>query len=336
MRALALAAPGATASEGALRLRLVERPTPQPARGEVLIRVEAAPCNPSDLGFLSGSYSIERPLPAVPGFECSGVVVASGGGLFAALLRGRRVATGGQGSGDGTWAEYYVAQAQRCVPLLPGVDFEQGSSLLVNPMTALGLLYRARLHGSRAIIQNAAASQLAGMIRALSAERRIPVINIVRRPEQADSVRKSGVTHVLDSTAPGFHQELSALAAELNATTAFDAVGGALTGELLASIPSGGQVIAYGGLSGENPSHLDSTDIVFRGKSVTGFHLGRHVEEIGMRATLADALRVQRAVRRGAIRLDVRVRVGLAEAPAAISAYALSMSEGKVLILPRR
>ncbi len=335
MRALELLSPGANAEEGAKNLRVCEKPVPQPGRGEVLVRVEAAPCNPSDLGFLSGSYEIDRPLPAVPGFECSGVVVAASG-LPGSLLVGRRVTTGGQGRGDGTWAEYFRAPVMQVIPLLPGVDFEQGCALIVNPMTAFGLLTRAEEHGSRAIIQNAAASQLGGMVRALAAERRTPVIDIVRRAEHVLRLRSTGAQYVLDSSAPGFSEELARLAGELGATTAFDAVGGSMTAVLLGALPPTGQVIVYASLSGEPISNIESRDVVFRGKSVTGFHLGRHVAEIGMGGAMRDAWRVQRAVRRGTIRMDIRTRVSLEEAPDAIASYARSMTDGKVLILPAR
>ncbi len=335
MRALELTRYAPSPAEIPSALRLVEKPVPRPGPGQVLVRVEASPCNPSDLSFLAGSYETERKAPAVAGFECSGVVVASGPGLMGMFLRGRRVACATQGAGDGTWAEYCIVDAPNCLPLLPGVDFEQGSALIVNPLTAVGLLSRVREHKSSGLIQNAAASQLGRMILAFAKQRGLEVINIVRRKEQGDALRKLGAAHILDSSSPGFADELRSLATRLRASTALDAVGGPMTGLLLSAVPPGGQVITYGILSGESPGGFDEKDIVFRGKMFTGFHLGRHAAMRGMFKTMGDALGVQRAVKKGIIRMDVRGRTTLENAPQAVAGYAAQMTDGKVIIQPQ-
>ena len=109
-------------------LAVVEIPVPQPGPGEVLVRIHASPINPSDLLFIRGIYGFQKPLPAVPGFEGSGTVVAAGSGILPALLKGRRVACTAADSNvpGGTWAEYLVTSAQLCVPLQKHVDMEQG------------------------------------------------------------------------------------------------------------------------------------------------------------------------------------------------------------------
>lgn len=335
MRALELTRHAAKPEEIEAALRVVEKPVPKPGPGQVLVRVEASPCNPSDLSFLAGTYETERKAPAVPGFECSGVVVAADAGVMGMFLRGRRVACATQSAGDGTWAEYCIVDAPNCLPLLSGVDFEQGSALIVNPLTAVGLLSRVRAHKSPALIQNAAASQLGKMILALAGKEGIEVINIVRREEQAHALRKLGARHVLDSSQPGFVSELAVLAGRLRASTALDAIGGPMTGLLLGAVPPGGQVITYGILSGEPPSGFNEKDIVFRGKTFTGFHLGRHTAARGMLKTMGDAIGVQRAVKKGIIRMDIRARLTMENAPRAIAAYAAQMSDGKVIILPQ-
>src|SRR5436190_34974 len=123
---------------GSLVLR--EIPVPRPQARQVLIRMAAAPINPSDLGSLAGmSYSGKRQFPFTPGLEGSGTVIAVGAGLMPRLLNGRRVACSALLKGDGTWAEYMVTSAQSCVPLNKSVSFEQGATLLVNPLSALAI-----------------------------------------------------------------------------------------------------------------------------------------------------------------------------------------------------
>src|SRR2546426_309890 len=111
MRAILLCAYHENPVEAIAGLKLVERPMPTPARGQVLVKIEAAPCNPSDLLLLQGKYGALKTLPTVPGWEGAGTVVASGGGWLAGWLQGKRVACGLQGDRDGTWAEYAVAKA---------------------------------------------------------------------------------------------------------------------------------------------------------------------------------------------------------------------------------
>ena len=125
-------------------LRVARRSVPRPGPGQVLVRIEAAPCNPSDLLFLQGLYGVSKALPTAPGWEGAGTVVSSGSGWLGRRLVGKRVACAGQGAGDGTWAQYFVANAAECVPLKRQLPIEQAASLFINPFTAMGLLDTAR------------------------------------------------------------------------------------------------------------------------------------------------------------------------------------------------
>src|SRR5512138_1507407 len=166
-------------------LELVERPVPQPSRGQVLVWMRAAPINPNDLMALDGTYEVKRVVGSIAGFEGSGTVVATGGGVLAGFLRGREVACMADGT-DGTWAEYAVVDAIKCAPLRAGTDPDQAAMLLTNPMTASVLVQLARREGHRAVVQTAAAGALGKMIFRLATRRGITVINVVRRAEQAE------------------------------------------------------------------------------------------------------------------------------------------------------
>jgi NADPH:quinone reductase-like Zn-dependent oxidoreductase len=160
------------------------QPVPKPGPGPVLVRMAAAPINPSDLGFLKGSYGFQKPFPIVPGLEGSGTVCAVGPGVFPRLLMGRRVAC--SAPPGGTWAEYLVTSAKTCFPLLQNLSLEQGSTLIVNPMTALAFFDIAKQGKHAAIVSNAAASALGRMILRLGQINHVPIIHIVRRQEQLE------------------------------------------------------------------------------------------------------------------------------------------------------
>src|SRR5205085_1343735 len=113
-------------------LSVEKLPLPALRRGDVLVKIAAAPINPSDLVFLKNRYGIQKKLPVVPGFEGSGTVVAAHG-RPGRMLVGKRVAVRAPESGHGTWAQYMVCPAASCIPLLRGVTLEQGASLYVNP-----------------------------------------------------------------------------------------------------------------------------------------------------------------------------------------------------------
>ena len=108
MRAVRLESYHEDLTEAIRSLQVVDHPVPRPGRGQVLVKIEAAPCNPSDLVFLQGKYGILKKLPSVPGWEGSGTVVASGGGFIARYLKNKRVACSVQGDCNGTWAEYLL------------------------------------------------------------------------------------------------------------------------------------------------------------------------------------------------------------------------------------
>jgi len=127
------------------KLECREIPVPRHGPNQVLIRMAAAPFNPSDLGAMMGAtYGGVRKFPFTPGIEGSGTVVESGAGFLPRFLKGRRVACSAMLSGDGTYAEYMVTSAKLCMPLNRNVSLEQGSMLLVNPLSALAIFEIAR------------------------------------------------------------------------------------------------------------------------------------------------------------------------------------------------
>ena len=243
---------------GELEISLVDVPTPEPADDEVVVRIEAAPINPSDLGLLVGAADMstakasgtkESPIitAKVPdgamramgarldqslpvGNEGAGVVIKTGSSDAAKALMGKTVAM----IGGAMYAQYRTLKARDCQPLPEGTTAAEGASWFVNPFTALGMTETMRREGHKALVHTAAASNLGQMLNKICIKDGIGLVNIVRSKEQAEILHKIGAKHVVDSSAPSFLDDLTNALVETGATIAFDAIGGGkLAGDIL-------------------------------------------------------------------------------------------------------
>ena len=320
-----------SAYNGLDALEVVQKPVPRPQQGQILVKVEAAAINPSDLMFIRNLYGFSKPLPTVPGFEASGVVMA-GEGAYGRWLVGKRVACGVQQTGDGTWAQYVLVDTMMCLPLLKRVSFEQGAMLLVNPFTAWGLVERARAEGHRAVVQSAASSALGRMVLHLAKRFKLPMIHVVRRDKQVKLLRGLGAEHVLNSSDPNFDDELEEVCHALGATLAFDAVAGDMPQRLLNAMPRGSKVLVYGALS-EEPVRVDPRGLIFEDYRVEGFWLSDYLARLALPNLLLRTVRVQRALATD-LRADIRGRYSLEEAVKGMRTYEREMTSGKILLKP--
>jgi len=317
--------------DGRLSARHV--PLPKPKAGEVLIKMACAPINPSDLARIKSVTEHADRLTFIPGIEGSGRVVAHGEGLLPALWQDKRVACTSFSNKSGTWAEYMVTPASRCVPLPDDVSDEQGSMLLVNPMTAVAFFDMARQAGHCAIINTAAASFLGCMVEYLGKKRHVPVIHIVRNLKQKTALINLGARHVLNSAEKTFSKDLHSLSRTLKATLAFDAVGGKLTRQIMLAVPPGSSIVIYGNLSGDQPE-IDHRSLVTDNKKVSGFFLGNNLKETGTVATLRNIYRVRKLLQ-DELTIPVQGKFPLEEAQEALESYLGNMSAGKVLLIPK-
>ncbi|MEK9281337.1 MULTISPECIES: zinc-binding dehydrogenase [unclassified Bradyrhizobium] len=245
-------------ASGELEISLVDVPTPEPAADEVVVRVEATPINPSDLGLLVGAADmstakasgtkaspvITAQVPAAAlramagrldqsmpvGNEGAGVVIRTGSSDAPKALMGKTVAM----IGGAMYAQYRTLKVRECLPLPAGTTPAEGASCFVNPLTALGMTETMRREGHKALVHTAAASNLGQMLNKICLKDGIPLVNIVRSKEQADILKKIGAKHVVDSTSPSFLGDLTDALVETGATIAFDAIGGGkLAGDIL-------------------------------------------------------------------------------------------------------
>jgi NADPH:quinone reductase len=254
-----------------LELFLDMVPVPQPGPDEVVIRVEAAPLNPSDMGLLFGgadmaaavaSGSAERPVVTAPipgaamrglagrvgtpvpvGNEGAGTVVAAGESPAARALLGKVVAA----AGGGMYSQYRSVDVALCLELPAGATVIEGAASFVNPMTVLGMVETMRMENHSALVHTAAASNLGQMLNRLCVEQQIPLVSIVRKPDQEAMLRAAGAVHVCNSMSADFMAELIDALKATGATLAFDAIGG---GRLASQILTGMEAAASGTAGG--------------------------------------------------------------------------------------
>jgi len=312
-------------------LRIETRPVPKPERGQVLVKMVAAPINPSDLMFLKGFYGVRKPLPVVPGWEGMGHVVATGDDWLSRQLLGKRVACAAPNKHDGTWAEYMLTAATRCIPLEDTVSDEQGAMLIVNPLTAWALMDIARKDGAHAFVQTAAASAVGRMLVRLSQHFGIAGVHIVRRDEQVELLRSMGATHVLNSETPDFDEQLREVCHQLRATIAFEAVSGMLAARVLKAMPDRSRLILYGALS-ESPLMADPRDLIFQRKRVEGFWLADWLSARSVIRQIRLGKQIQRALG-DLLHTEVAARYPLSDLHRALADYQASMTAGKRLIV---
>lgn len=268
----------ALGEDGRMTAALEAREVPRPTGHEVLIRVEAAPINPSDLILLFGpadldnaEYAAGKVVAAMPeparramagrigqamtvGNEGAGTVIAAGEASEAQGLLGRTVAT----VAGGMFAQYRVADARMCMELPAGVSAEQGAAAFVNPLTALGFVETMRREGHNAIVHTAAASNLGQMLVRLCREEGVPLVNIVRSAEQVRLLKDLGAEHVLDSSQASFPADLVTAIAATKATIGFDAIGGGtLAGQILGAMEQvASQGAAYSRYGSSSPKQV--------------------------------------------------------------------------------
>jgi NADPH2:quinone reductase len=308
-----------------------EQNIPVPGPGDVLIKMAAAPVNPSDINRLKNAHNEHDLVTFIPGLEGSGKVVSAGKGLLPHLWLGKRVACSSNYSTSGTWAEYMVTPASMCFPLSRKVTDEQGSMSLVNPLTALSFFEIVKQNNHKALINNAAASSLGRMVELLGNKHRIAVINIVRNQKQADLLKNRGSRHVLDSSDPLFLEQLKTISSVLNATILFDSVCSKQLEKMIEALPSGSSVIIYGNLSGEEHLMINPRSLIDNNISITGFFLGNRSKENGLVKNMLNLLEVRRLMRTD-LTIKIQNRFPLSRAQEAVDSYLADMTAGKVIL----
>ncbi len=360
-------------ASGQLRLQLETVPVPSPADHEVLIRVEAAPINPSDLFLLTGpadlatlrsegdsknpvavmdvpphllktlAARLDKPMPV--GNEGSGVVVAAG--KKAQALLGKLV---GVAAGD-MFCQYRCAPATHCIVMNEGTTAQQAASCFVNPLTSLSMVETMRMEHHKALVHTAAASNLGQMLVRICQADGVPLVNIVRSDKQVSILRDLGAEFICNSSAPTFKQDLLEAVSATGATLAFDAIGGGqLASQILTAMEIAinrtateysrygssvhKQVYIYGGLD-MNPIVLNRT--VGFAWGVGGWLLTPFIGRMGPERFLQLRQRVANEITTTfASHYTQALSLADALSAAAIQGYTRQATGEKYLILPQR
>lgn len=248
-------------SSGQLKLELAQIEVPAPTSNEVLVRVEASPINPSDLGLLFGmadmstakasgksdapmitaniapnilkalTARLDQALPV--GNEGGGVVVAAGDSELAQSMLGKTVGI----LGGAMYTQFRCVDAEQCLVMHEGTTSAEAASCFVNPLTALGMVETMKAEGHTALVHTAAASNLGQMLNKICIADGVQLVNIVRKQEQVDLLTAMGAQHVCNTSDDDFMQQLTDALVETGATIAFDATGGGpLTGQILTAM----------------------------------------------------------------------------------------------------
>jgi NADPH2:quinone reductase len=310
-----------------------EVPTPVPGIGEVLVKIAAAPINPSDLARIKNAHTWIDLTKFIPGLEGSGTVVAAGKGLLPQLWLGKRVVCASHNPESGTWAEYMVTSAGTCFPLGKKVSDEQGSMSMVNPLTALSFFELVKQGGHKAIINNAAASALGRMVELLGNKYHIPVINIVRSQKNVDALKSLGSKYVLNSSDPLFLENLCELSGKLNATILFDSVCNDDLIGMIGSLPKNSSVIIYGNLTGAENILINPRNLIDNNIKIEGFYLGSRSQENGIVKNMRNLIEVRRLMSND-MKINIQARFPLNKAQEAVDTYLNNMSAGKILLVP--
>jgi len=304
-----------------------DSPVPEPGAGEVRVRMRLAPIHNHDLITIRGQYGWKPALPAIGGSEGFGVIDALGEGVDG-LAIGQRVTAA---SGQGTWAEYFVASASMLVPIPDAIGDEMAAQLVAMPLSALMLLESLHVQPGQWVVQNAANGAVGKTLAMLAAARGVPVLSLVRREAGVAEMSALGIEHVLCTADAGWQDAARSLLGPARARAAVDSVGGEASADLVALLGDEGVLVCFGSMGGE-PMRIPSGDVIFRQLTVKGFwgsKTSREMPAARKRALLGEL--VERAAA-GDLRLPVDGIYDLEQVADAAAASQRPGRAGKVLL----
>ncbi len=324
---------------------------PKPGPGQVRVRMKMAPINPSDFNHIEGTYEqafarliwnrgLERPTapngdpsPAPPyslGVEGVGVVEESGGGLLGRRLVGKRVAVV-SGPPNGTWQEQTLVDAKRAFPVPRALSDEQACSFFVNPLTALAMV-RQLLEVPRGaiLLQTAAGSALAQMVRNLGRSDGFRVIDVVRSRAGAQRLREQGSTHVIALEDEDLLDAVHRFVPD-GAQFVLDCVGGSTGSAALRTLAPGGRMVCYGTLSPE-PIALPPRDIMMPMTKIEGFYLPQYLAKRTLLQRLSLVRTTAKLIASGELGTSVEQVYGLDHLEAALQHARRPGRSGKILL----
>lgn len=306
-------------------------PIPKLSSGQLLVKIEAVPINPSDLGFLNG-FGEDTTAQRQIGFEGAGIVISSGGGLIARALVGKRVAFAAA-THPGTWAEYAVCDTSSCFPLDKRISSDVGACAIVNPFTALALVNVIKKEKHQAIVHTTGGSSLGRMIAKLLKKEGIKTINIIKQENHRGALEELGADVVLNSEHSNFDEDLKAQIGALNATCCLECVCGDSTQKIIKSLPPKSNCYVYGLLAEDKLSATDFSDFLLHSKTIKAFNTFDWLHEQGFFKKLGLIRKVESMIKQEK-KSDILRSFRFEEVNEAIKFYHENITLGKVLLKP--
>jgi len=316
------------------RGELQDVPMQKPGKNEVLIKVEFAPINPSDMGTAMGFYPVYPPPNSIPenvptrvGLEGSGTIVAVGEDCIIKHELGTKVSFFTLGS----WGQYIIVPSERCIPVQPGVSMEQ-AACIGNPATCIHLFDLTVKGGHKAAIQNAASSALGRMMIRYFKLKGVKLINIVRKNEYIDELLKEGADYVLNQEDEEFPIKLKEIAAKESATIAFDSIGGDMLGTILWCMPPESEIRLLGAFS-MKPIQASIQDLLFEGKTIKGVWVTRFLQSLKPDEAHKFFTEIASMIK-DTLKSNIAKKFKLEDFQAALKAYKELSGKGKILLCP--
>lgn len=319
------------------RITLCDKPVAKLRKGQVLVKMLASPVNPSDLVYLLGKYGLAPNNGAYVGFEGCGIVVDANAGLYGKWLIGKRVAVSAQPGIDGVWAKYAVTKANFCLPVRKSLSDEQAATIIVNPCTSVCLVERAKTLNAKAIVINAAASQVGKGVIRYAKMLGIKTIATVRSEGNVEVLKDLGADSVLLTTSEEYQEELKRACKEFKATVLLDSVASEDTPNTLKAMPNNSTAIVYGRLTETfDPvgGLFSVSDVIFRNIKIEGFWLAKYIGDSNPWQVISLSRKVQKLFEQGIFHTDIYASVNFDGFPEALDHYAKHKSDGKVILKP--
>ena len=308
-------------------LKLGERPLPEPGPGQVRVKLGMSPIHNHDLSIIRGTYGYKPTLPAVPGTEAMGVVDKLGEGVTNLAL-GQRVTAGGV---SGAWADYFVLDAWRALPLPDAISDEAGCQLVAMPLSALMLLEDLDVKSGDWIIQNTANGAVGKILAQLAPARGINVVNLVRRDAGVAELAAIGIGNAVSTETLGWQDRVKAITGGAPVIRAIDSIGGEAADQIMGALAQDGVLISFGAMSGK-PLIISPANLLFKTATVKGFWGAKRTETTSPADIGRMIGELVQLVATGALKLDVEAAFDIAQAGEAAAASAKPGRSGKIVL----
>ena len=308
-------------------LKVEEKPKPQPAAGEILVKVIAAPINPSDISVVQGRYGIQPKVPSGAGFEGVGTIEAVGTDVR--LPVGSRVSF----TSIGSWGEYAIGSQKAAIPLPDTIPDDIAAQLFVNPFTAWAMVEESGVQSGEWLMITACGSAYGKLVIQLCRKKGIRTVGTVRRDDLNEDLKKLGLDEVVNTETEDLPQRVRDITDGQGVRCVVDSVGGTTTEAAMKCVGQGGKMLIFGLLSQKNP-RLDVGLMIFKEITIQGFWLSEWMGKVDSQTRNQTAQNVIGWLASGEVKLPVEATYGLDEITKAVEHADAPGRWGKILIKP--